>query len=142
MTTMHPLATHHTTSILILFYYSNTKHCTKITLQYVKITVRHCICSAACSVAGNMMELGHGPVQVNSCFLHLAKIAGSELVHLLVLFIILIRRVLVVGCEPCCHHLSILLLNSIPSYDNTMAAIKLLRITVALSLTYVTILAA
>ena len=90
MKTMHPLATHHTTSILILFYYSNTKHCTKITLQYMKITVRHCICSAACSVAGKMMELRHRLVQVNS-FLHLVKIVGSQLILLLDLFIILIR---------------------------------------------------
>jgi len=87
---VHPLATHHTTSILILFYYSNTKHCTKITLWYMKITVRHCICSAACSIAGKMMELCHGLAQVNSCFLHLVKIVGSQLILLLVLFIILI----------------------------------------------------
>lgn len=90
MKTMHPLATHVTTSILILFHYSNTKHCTKITLQYVKITIRHCICSAACSLAGKMMELGHGLVQVNSCFLHLVKIVGSQLILLLVLLFILI----------------------------------------------------
>jgi len=90
MKTMHFLATHHTTSILILFFYSNTKHCTKITLWYVKITIRHCICSAACTVAGKTMELGHGLVQIN-CFLHLVKTVGSQLILLLVLFIILIR---------------------------------------------------
>jgi hypothetical protein len=57
-----------------------------------------CIYYAACSVAAKMMELGQGPVQVNSCFHHLLKIVGSQLVLLLVLFVILI--LLVVGCEP------------------------------------------